>query len=144
MFKNPTNECCDSQSRVHIVIVRNIRARIGLRPKMYEKHSRIWSKVDHCNRVWYSNSQTCFRQSVRSRSISSLVPLTPCLTWQCMWGKSHGSNVSYGRQRNGLYHVSTYTFSLFSQEYGFVVRCNIFYLCIDTLALKKCRIYKGI
>ena len=44
------------------------------RSKRCGKHGRIWSKAEHCIKVWYSGSQTCLGQSVHSRPISSLVP----------------------------------------------------------------------
>ena len=47
------------------------------RSKRCGKHGRIWSKVEHCIKVWYSDSRTCLRQSVHSRPLSSLVPQRP-------------------------------------------------------------------
>ena len=42
--------------------------------KMCGKHGRIWSKADHCIKVWYLDSRTCLGQSVHSRPLSSLLP----------------------------------------------------------------------
>ena len=42
--------------------------------KMWGKHYRIWSMVEHCIKVWYLDSRTCLEQSVHSRPLSSLVP----------------------------------------------------------------------
>ena len=94
--------------------------------KMYGKHGRIWSKVEHCIKVGYANS----------RSISSLVPqglgshcnaceLSPHQTYIMLWltrrsfweleelkmlywllrfslHNAHGSNGSNSKQRDGL------------------------------------------
>ena len=45
--------------------------------KMCGKHGRIWSKAEHCIKVWYSDSRTCLGKSVHSRPLSSLVPQRP-------------------------------------------------------------------
>ena len=41
------------------------------------KYGRIWSKAEHCIKVWYSDSRTCLGQSVHRRPLSSLVPQCP-------------------------------------------------------------------
>ena len=43
----------------------------------WEKLCWMWSKVEPCIKVWYSNSRTCYRQSVHSRLLSSFVPQCP-------------------------------------------------------------------
>ena len=65
------------QSRVHVLVVREIRAKIGLGRRCvenmveYDQRQNIVSKCDT------QHSQTCLGQSVHSRPLSSLVPQRP-------------------------------------------------------------------
>ena len=74
IFKNFTNECCSRECT--LCLWEKFVQGLGLVEDVW-KHGRIWSKVEHCIKVWYSNSQTCLGQSVCRRPLSPLAPQRP-------------------------------------------------------------------
>ena len=65
MFKAFTNQC--HQMRVNTMTL----FKDWVWSKMCGKHSWIWSKVEHCIKVWYLDSWTCLRQDVHRWLIAS-------------------------------------------------------------------------
>mgnify|MGYP006973837031 CR=1 FL=1 len=118
--------------------------------KMCGKRSRMWPKQEHGIKVWYFDSWTWCKKSCDIWRWSLVPPRLVSHCSACEW--SHMEAIVH---MANSWMGSMCVVSLFGEEYGFIVRCNIcsimceawastFSPCYDTLALQKTLIHKGI
>ena len=113
------------QLRLHIVVMREIRATDWAWLKMCGKHGQIWSEAEHCIKVWYSDSRTCFGQSVQCRSRSSLVPQHPVPYRNACELTLMDAMVRMADNGMGSNMYRCVRFPRSAKKFGFVVSCNM-------------------
>ena len=111
--------------------------------KMCGKRSRMWPKQEHGIKVWYFDSWTWCKKSCDIWRWSLVPPRLVSHCSACEW--SHMEAIVH---MANSWMGSMCVVSLFGEEYGFVVKCNIcsimceawastFSPCHDTLTLQK-------
>ena len=114
----------------------------------------MWSKANHCiKKCDTPDSRPCFRESLHSRLLSSHVPQHPTPYHNPHELSRMKAIIQIADTKMGSNMCCMCVVSLFGEEYGCLVRCNIcnimceawastFFPCHDILALRTC--YKGI